>query len=85
MCVVLTDSAQFSAVEMIHRRVSQDWEEPLVVNIDGAFYVLPPSSEFILSNLQDLCDHLHLEFSGRYTCVCWTAVVGIHVCVGQQW
>ncbi|KAK7100563.1 hypothetical protein V1264_023492 [Littorina saxatilis] len=65
--VVITggEHTRFTAGELIHRRVLHQSKEASVVSVDGANYILPPSSEFLLSNLEDFCDHLYLELDER--------------------
>ena len=72
---------QFSALELIHRRVLHTCTEASTVIISGTSYVLPPRSQFLLSNLQDFCDHLYLELAGMVSylferlCLCaWCCV-----------
>ncbi|XP_076462121.1 uncharacterized protein LOC143294630 [Babylonia areolata] len=55
------DSMAFCAADIIHRRVCHNSTEASVVDVEGTSFVLPPRSQFLVSNLQDFCDHLWLE------------------------
>ena len=87
--MLFSGCAKFSAPELLHRRVCHKSTEASVVDIDGTSYVLPPCSEFLLSNLQDFCDHLYLELAGMafhmfaWLCVCVEGSGGrwVRVCV----
>ena len=72
--MLFSGCSQFSALELIHRQVLHTCTEASTVIISGTSYVLPPCSQFLLSNLQDFCDHLYLELAGMvsrlFGCVC---------------
>ncbi|KAL8576526.1 hypothetical protein ACOMHN_003084 [Nucella lapillus] len=61
LVILGSDCTTFSATDLIHRRICHKNTEASLVDVDGTGYVLPPCSQFLMSNLQDLSDHLFLE------------------------